>query len=114
VKDLVASPADADRLLLLYRVATVAEVAAAMAEAGDAAAGIDAEGRLRVPDRPPRGDLTRRIVGADLEKMFAHYGVESEDVECLRRRMIFEGGWEPDEVLITNGVIYAASEPENQ
>jgi len=85
-----------------------------MVSSGDAAAFIDEHGRLCVPDRAARADLTRVVVGPELESMLAHYGVEREDVASLRRRMILEGGWAPEDVAIVNGVIHVPAAADDE
>ena len=107
MRAVVASSSDAERLLRLYRAATLTEVVDRMVEWDHEDAFLDADGRLCVPDSPLDASRTC-IEGRELEELLDHYEVERGDLDCLRRRMIFEGAWKPAEVAVENARLYVA------
>ena len=101
-----------ERLLRAYGFSSLDQVVAEMVEWDHEDAFLDADGRLCLPDSAPNHFPRTYIEGAELEKLLDHYGVESGDLECLRRRMIFEAAWNPDEVAVEDGRIFVATDPD--
>jgi hypothetical protein len=111
VQTLVASQSDVERLLRLHRVATVAELVEEMLAWGDAPVFLDEDGRLRVRDEEPNPFPRTYVNGEELRKLFAHYAVAPPDLAALRRRMILEGAWRPDQVGVDADGIFVAVDP---
>ena len=73
---------------------------------------LDSEGRLCVveADRPPFYER-EEVRGTRLERLFDAYGVDTDDLACLRGRMIVEGAWAPQDVLVDDGRLYVFGDP---
>ena len=111
MQTLVASDSDVERLLRLHRVGTVAELVDEMLSWGDAPVFLDHDGRLCVRDEEPNRFPRTYPAGEELRKLFEHYAVAPADLAGLRRRMILEGAWRPDQVGIDADRIFVAVDP---
>jgi hypothetical protein len=118
--DFVASADDVQRLLEKYRLKDVAELLADMRSRGDLRAYLNEAGELCVREekRPPFYRQLE-ILGAELDSLCAHHEVERGNLSLLRRRMILEEAWNPEDVAVTSGRLtvfgdtdlFAASRP---
>ena len=107
----IASPAHYERLLGNDGI-SLKELAASLGE-HDESAFVDDQGRLcvRVRERPPDYDR-EDISGRDLTALFDSYGIADRDLEVLRGRMIVEGAWSPEDVLIEQGRLVVYGDPD--
>lgn len=111
MQTLVASASDVERLLRLHRVGSVAELVEEMLAWGDAPVFLDDRGRLCVRDEEPNRFPRSYVAGEELRDLFAHYAVAPPDLAGLRRRMILEGGWQPDQVGVDADGLFVAVDP---
>lgn len=76
---------------------------------------LDDQGRLCFVEQPlPIYYEREEVVGAELERLCAHYGVADGDLSVVRGRMIVEGAWGPEEVLVENGRLFVFGDPDNK
>jgi hypothetical protein len=76
---------------------------------------LDDQGRLCFVEQPlPIYYEREEVVGAELERLCAHYGVADGDLSVVRGRMIVEGAWGPEEVLVENRRLFVFGDPDNK
>lgn len=88
------------------------ELAASLREQ-DESVFVDDQGRLcvRVRERP-RHYEREEVSDRDLTALFNSYGIADRDLEVLRGRMIVEGAWSPEDVLIEQGRLVVYGDPD--
>lgn len=82
---------------------------------GDGLIFLDDQGRLCFVEQPlPVYYEREEVVGAELERLCSHYGVADGDLSVVRGRMIVDGAWGPEEVLVENGRLFVFGDPDNK
>jgi len=113
MEPLAASEDDLARLRETYGAHTVTELRDAMVandfEPEDLV--VDDRGRLCLVDREPSVALAP-VTAAELEGLFLYYDVAGSDLEALRRRMVLEGSWLPEQLTIRSGTLFVQAEPD--
>jgi len=113
MEPLVASEDDLARLRETYGAHPVTELRDAMVandfEPDDLF--VDDRGRLCIVDREPSVPLGP-VTADELERLFDYHELPGSDLAALRRRMVLEGSWLPDQLAIRAGTLFVQAEPD--
>ena len=52
------------------------------------------------------------VTAEELEGLFDYHDVAGADLEALRRRMLLEGSWLPEQLAVRSGTLFVQAEPD--